>query len=150
MCLQVKSISTVRTTVQRGIFILAAAVLCALPVQAQSERSDDHKSGRRYFAAPAAPADAFCRGFSLSQPDKVVCADRALLEKHLRVDRLERSLEYLAGLPRSLWLWEMHRVWLRDRAKCVGPEVAACLDGLYDSRIQEFGVATVIEEQSKH
>jgi hypothetical protein len=40
--------------------------------------------------------------FRLTAIDKLVCADRTLLDKHLRVDEMQKSLQSAAGFPRML------------------------------------------------
>lgn len=46
-------------------------------------------------------------------------------------------------------LEQTHRAWLDDRAQCTGLDITACLDRLYDARIQELADATVMEQQGK-
>jgi hypothetical protein len=134
-----------------GIIIVIAA-LCAVSAQAQSERSDDGRpTVSRRSPQPKAMEvpDAFCRSDYLSAIDRAICADRALVDKHIRVGAMQRSLETVVGFPRTLRFEEARRAWLGDRVQCTGPDVTECLHRLYDARIQELAYSIATEPLSK-
>jgi uncharacterized protein len=81
--------------------------------------------------------------------DKAVCADRALLDKHIRVGLMQRSLETVVGFPRTLRFEQAHRAWLGDRVQCTGPDVTECLHRLYDAQIRELADSIATEPLSK-
>jgi hypothetical protein len=142
-----------RAALRRGM-IIVTATLCAASAQAQNERSDDRRPAmsRPLNNPPQEAPDAFCRAdsvYRLTAIDRAVCAERTLLDKHLRVGVMQRSLQRVAGFPRMMRLEQMHRAWLDDRAQCTGPDVTACLDRLYEERIHELADAIVMERQSK-
>ena len=134
--------------------IIVAAALCAAAAQAQNEGMGVPGPTviRPPFAQPREAPDAWCRrgrDYWLSAIDQAVCADRALLDKHIRVADLQRSLQRAAGFPRTLRLEQLHKLWLQDRAQCAGADVTACLDHLYDARMRELADAIVMERQQK-
>jgi hypothetical protein len=136
-----------------GLIIVAAA-LCAAAAQAQNEGTGVPRPGvTRPLGPPLkAPSDAWCypeNAYRLSAIDQVVCADRALLNKHIRVADLQWSLQRAAGFPRTLRLEQLHKLWLQDRAQCAGADVTACLERLYDARMRELADAIVMERQGK-
>src|SRR5882724_6542676 len=127
-----------------SVIIIVIAALCAVSAQAQSERSEDQRPAVRR-PAPAAkspnwPEEGWCQSDpdKLTAMEKAVCADRALLDKHIRVGVMQRSLQTVVGLPRTLRFEQAHGAWLGGRAQCTGPDVTACLHHLYDARIQEL------------
>lgn len=84
--------------------IIVTAALCVASAQAQNERSDDRRRAmsRPLINAPKEAPDAFCRAdsvYRLTAIDKAVCAERAHLDKHLRVGVMQRSLQRVAGSP---------------------------------------------------
>jgi len=141
-----------------GIIIVIAA-LHAVSALAQSERSDDQGSVvsrspmSQHWNHPRAmaPSDEWCRSAAdrLPMMDKTVCADRALLDKHIRVGVMQRSLETIVGFPQTLRFEQAHRAWLGGRAQCTGPDVTACLHHLYDARIQELAHLIATEPLGK-
>lgn len=140
-----------------GVIIVIAA-LHAVSALAQSERSDDQRSvvSRPPMSHPihpraAAQDDGWCRSSADRLPtmDKTVCADRALLDKHIRVGVMQRSLETIVGFPQTLRFEQAHRAWLGGRAQCTGPDVPACLHRLYDARIQELADSIATEPLGK-
>src|SRR5262245_43691366 len=141
-----------------GIVIVIAA-LHAVPALAQSERSDEQGSVvsrppmSQHWIHPRAiaPNDEWCRSGADRLPtmDKMVCADRVLLDKHIRVGLMQRSLETIVGFPQTLRFEQAHRAWLGDRAQCTGPDVTACLHRLYDARIQELAHSIATEPLGK-
>ena len=105
--------------------IIAAVALCAAAAQAQNEGTGVPRPGvtRPLGPPPKAPSDAWCytgNDYRLSAIDQVVCADRTLVDKHIRVADLQRSLQRAAGFPRTLRLEQLHKTWLQDRAQCAG------------------------------
>src|SRR5216684_810678 len=134
--------------------VIVAAALCAATAQAQHEGMavPGPSVTRPHMPAPREAPDAWCRRGSdywLSAIDQAVCADRALLDKHIRVADLQRSLQAAAGFPRTLRLEQLHKLWLQDRARCAGADVTACLGHLYDARMRELADAIVMEQQEK-
>jgi len=141
------------------IAIIVIAALQAVSALAQSEHSDDQRSvvSRPPMSHPihpraAAQDDGWCRRSGadwLPTMDKTVCADRALLDKHIRVGVMQRSLETIVGFPQTLRFEQAHRAWLGGRAQCTGPDVTACLHHLYDARIQELAHLIATEPLGK-
>ena|SRR5262245_3421757 len=135
-----------------GIIIVIAA-LHAVSALAQNERSDDQRSvvSRPQVKSTNWPEEGWCQSDpdKLTAMDKAVCADRALLDKHIRVGLMQRSLQTVVGFPRTLLFEQAHRTWLGDRARCTGPDVAACLHRLYDARIQELAHSIATEPLGK-
>ena len=134
--------------------IIVAAALCAAAAQAQNEGMGVPRPGvtRPDMPPPREAPDAWCRtenAYRLSAIDQVVCADRTLVNKHIRVADLQWSLQRAAGFPRTLRLEQLHKTWLQDRAQCAGADVTACLDRLYDARMRELADAIVMERQGK-
>ena len=136
------------------IAIIVIAAVHAVSALAQSECSDDQGSvvGRPPMSHPIHPRaraqdDGWCRSDADGLPtmDKTVCADRALLDKHIRVGVMQRSLETIVGFPQTLRFEQAHRAWLGGRAQCTGPDVTACLHRLYDARIQELAHSIATE-----
>src|SRR5262245_21850329 len=140
--------------VASGIIVVTAA-LCAVLAHAQGERTEDQRPAVRRPAPPAIspnwPEEGWCQSDpdKLTAMDKAVCADRALLDKHIRVGLIQRSLQRVVGFPRTLRFEEALRAWLGDRARCTGPDVAACLHRLYDARIQELAHSIATEPLGK-
>jgi hypothetical protein len=135
--------------------IIVTAALCAVLAHAQNERPEDQRPAVRR-PAPAAispnwPEEEWCQSDpdKLTAMDKAVCADRALLDKHIRVGLMQRSLQRVVGFPRTLRFEQAHRTWLVDRARCPGPDVAACLHAFYDARIQELAHSIATEPLGK-
>ena len=128
-----------------GIIIVIAA-LHAVSVHAQGDRRPAVRG-----AAPKGPADEWCQSDpdKLTAMDKAVCADRALLDKHIRVVLMLRSLQTVVGFPRTLRFEQAHRAWLGDRVQCTGPDVTECLHRLYDARIQELANSIATEPLGK-
>jgi hypothetical protein len=138
-----------------SVIIIVIAALCAVSAQAQSERSEDQRPAVRR-PAPAAkspnwPEEGWCQSDpdKLTAMEKAVCADRALLDKHIRVGVMQRSLQTVVGLPRTLLFEQRHRAWLGDRVQCTGSDVTACLHRLYDARIQELAHSIATEPLGK-
>jgi hypothetical protein len=134
--------------------IIVAAALCAAAAQAQNEGTavPGPSVTRPLGPQPREAPDAWCRrgrDYWLSAIDQAVCADRALLDKHIRVADLQRSLQRAAGFPRTLRLEQLHKLWLQDRAQCAGADVTACLDHLYDARMRALADAIVMEQDHK-
>jgi hypothetical protein len=137
-----------------GMIIVTAALFAVL-AHAQSERSEDQGPAVRRPAPQAKwpnwPEEGWCQSDpdKLTAMDKAVCADRALLDKHIRVGLMQRSLQTMVGFPRTLLFEQAHRTWLGDRARCTGPDVAACLHHLYDARVQELAHSIATEPLGK-
>jgi hypothetical protein len=140
-----------------GIIIVVTA-LHAVSAFAQSECSDDQRSvvSRPPMSHPihpraAAQDDGWCRSHADRLPtmDKTVCADRTLLDKHIRVGVMQRSLETIVGFPQTLRFEQAHRAWLGGRAQCTGPDVTGCLHRRYDARIQELAHSIATEPLGK-
>jgi hypothetical protein len=137
-----------------GIIIVIAA-LHAVSALAQNERSEDQRPAVRRPAPQAKSMYWQEEGWCQSDPDKLtamdkaVCADRALLDKHIRVGVMQRSLQTVVGFPRTLRFEQAHRAWLGGRAQCTGPDVTACLHRLYDAQIQELAHSIATEPLGK-
>ena len=135
--------------------IIVTTALCAVLAHAQSERSEDRRPAVSRPAPQAKPMNWPEEGWCQSDPDKLtamdkaVCADRALLDKHIRVGLMQRSLQTVVGFPQTLRFEQAHGAWLGGRAQCTGPDVTACLHHLYDARIQELAHSIATEPLSK-
>jgi hypothetical protein len=123
--------------------VIAAAALCAVSAQAQSERNNGGGGKVEILINPRSwseppRAAAMCQPHDLlTAIDKVICTDWDLLEKHNRFGRISRTVK----------IERTHREWLDSRAQCAGPTAVACLRRLYDARIKELEDAIAVEKQ---